>query len=54
METYGQDLGFSPVPVARRAGHDPAIATKHYTGKVDQTDREFAAALASLLIDPER
>ena len=53
METYGQDLGFSPVQVAIRAGHDPAISTKHYTGKVDQTDRELAAAVASLLVDRE-
>lgn len=40
------------VQVAIRAGHDPAIATKHYTGKVDETDRELAAAVASLLVDP--
>jgi integrase len=25
METYGQDLGFSPVQVAMRAGHDPQL-----------------------------
>ncbi len=26
METYGQDLGFPPVQVALRAGHDPSVA----------------------------
>ena len=31
METYGQNLGFSPVQVALRAGHDPSVAAKHYT-----------------------
>jgi integrase len=32
METYGQNLGHSPVQVALRAGHDPSVAAKHYTG----------------------
>ena len=39
METYGQDLGFSPVQVALRAGHDPSVAARNYTGKVAEADR---------------
>ena len=50
METYGQDLGFSPVQVAMRAGHDPSIAAKHYTGSIEETDRALSAAVASLLV----
>jgi integrase len=49
METHGQSLGFSPVQVAIRAGHDPSIAAKHYTGSVEETDRALAQALAALL-----
>ena len=49
METYGQDLGFSPVQVAIRAGHDPAVARRHYTGKVDETDHALATAVGELL-----
>ena len=49
MDTYGQDLGFSLAQVALRAGHDPAVAAKHYTGRITETDRALAAALASLL-----
>jgi len=49
MDTYGQDLGFSTVQVALRAGHDPAVAAKHHTGKVSGTDRALAAALSDLL-----
>ena len=49
METYGQSLGFSPVQVAMRAGHDPSIAAKHYTGSVEETDRALGRALAGLL-----
>lgn len=48
MDTYGQELGFSLAQVAMRAGHDPAVASKHYTGRVGQSDREIAAALARL------
>ncbi len=33
-DAYGQDLGFSPAAVAMRAGHDPSVASKHYTGKI--------------------
>lgn len=50
METYGQDLGFSPVQVAMRAGHDPSIAAKHYTGSIEETDRALSEALAGLLV----
>ncbi len=48
--TYGQDLGFSPVQVAMRAGHDPSVAAKHYTGRFDDTDRALSHAVASLLV----
>jgi hypothetical protein len=54
METYGQDLGFSPVQVALRAGHDPSVAARNYTGKVAEADRELARAVASLLVPPGR
>lgn len=50
METYGQDLGFSQAQVAMRAGHDPSVAAKHYTGTVESADRALAAAVASLLV----
>jgi hypothetical protein len=53
METYGQNLGFSPVQVALRAGHDPSIVAKHYTGSIEQADRALASAVASLLV-PDR
>ena len=49
METYGQDLGFSLAQVALRAGHDPAVASKHYTGRVSASDRALAAAIEDLL-----
>ena len=49
METYGQDLGFSAAQVAMRAGHDPSVAAKHYTGNVADADRALAAAVASLV-----
>ncbi len=49
METYGQEMGFSVSQVAMRAGHDPAIAAKHYSGRVTETDRALATAIASLL-----
>lgn len=49
METYGQEMGFSVSQVAMRAGHDPAIAAKHYSGRVSETDRALATAVASLL-----
>ncbi len=50
METYGQNLGFSAAQVAMRAGHDPSIASKHYTGSIAETDRVLAEAVASLLV----
>ena len=50
MSTYGQDLGFSGSQVALRAGHDPSVAAKHYTGGIAETDRALARAVASLLV----
>jgi hypothetical protein len=49
METYGQDLGFSLAQVPIRAGHDPAVASRHYTGRVAETDRALAEAIEGLL-----
>jgi hypothetical protein len=52
METYGQEMGYSVTQVAMRAGHDPSIAAKHYSGRVTETDRALAAAVASLIAPP--
>ena len=52
METYGQEMGYSVAQVAMRAGHDPSVASRHYSGRVLQTDRELAHAVASLLSAP--
>lgn len=49
MDTYGQELGFSMAQVAMRAGHDPAVAGRHYTGRVSQADRDLAGAIGQLL-----
>jgi hypothetical protein len=49
METYGQNLGFSLAQVALRAGHDPAVASKHYTGRVSASDRALAGAIEEIL-----
>jgi integrase len=49
METYGQEMGYSVTQVAMRAGHDPSIAAKHYSGRVSETDRALAKAVASLI-----
>lgn len=49
MDTYGQEAGFSLAQVALRAGHDPAVASKHYTARVTETDRRLAEALADYL-----
>lgn len=49
METYGQDLGFSLAQVALRTGHDPSVASKHYTGRVSSSDRALAEAIEQLL-----
>lgn len=49
METYGQEMGYSVTQVAMRAGHDPSIAARHYSGRVSETDRALADAVASLL-----
>ena len=54
METYGQDLGFSLARVALRAGHDPAVAARYYTGRVDESDRALAAAIETLLHPTDR
>ena len=49
METYGQEMGYSVAQVAMRAGHDPSVAARHYSGRVVETDRDLAEAVASLL-----
>lgn len=49
METYGHEMGYSVTQVAMRAGHDPSIAAKHYNGRVSETDRALAEAVASLI-----
>ena len=49
METYGQEMGYSVTQVALRVGHDPSTAAKHYSGRVSETDRALATAVASLL-----
>lgn len=49
MDTYGQDLGFTLAAVAARAGHDPAVAGKHYTGRVSPTDLKLSEGLAALV-----
>ena len=49
METSGQEMGYSVSQVAMRAGHDPSVAARHYSGRVVETDRELANAVASLL-----
>ena len=49
MDTYGQELGFSLAQVAVRAGHDPAVASRHYTGRVEEVDRALAKAMSDLL-----
>jgi integrase len=52
METYGQELGYSVAQVAMRAGHDPSVAARHYSGRVHETDRQLAAAVATLILPP--
>jgi hypothetical protein len=49
METYGQEMGYSVTQVALRAGHNPAVAARYHSGKVVETDRALARAVASLL-----
>ena len=53
METYGQEMGYSVSQVALRAGHNPSVAARYYSGKVAETDRALAAAVASLLVSPD-
>jgi len=52
METYAQDLGFAPATVAMRAGHDPSVMSKHYTGRIEEADRALASAVAALIVPP--
>ena len=33
------EMGYSVTQVAMRAGHDPSIAAKHYSGRVSETDQ---------------
>ena len=49
METYGQDLGFSLAQVALRAGHNPSVAGRYYTGRVETSDHALAAAIEEIL-----
>lgn len=53
MDTYGQDLGFSPAQVALRAGHDPSVASRFYTGNVAEADCQLAEAVSELVSFPE-
>jgi integrase len=53
METYAQDLGFAPATVAMRAGHDPSVMAKHYTGRVAEADRQLAEAVSALIAQPD-
>jgi hypothetical protein len=41
--------GHSVTQVAMRAGHDPSVAARHYSGRVVATDRVLAVALAAPL-----
>ena len=47
--TYGQQLGYSLAQVALRAGHNPAVAARHYTGVVAASDRRLTHAIDRLL-----
>ena len=49
MDTYGREMGYSMTQVALRAGHNPAVAARYYSGKVAETDRDLARAVAGLL-----
>ena len=49
METYGQEMGYSITQVALRAGHKPGRRRALLLGKVAETDRELARAVAGLL-----
>jgi integrase len=51
METYAQDLGFSTAQVAIRAGHDPSVMARHYTGRIEEADRALASAVAALITE---
>lgn len=54
MDTYAQELGFSLAQVSLRAGHDPAVASKHYTGRVSATDRAIADTFQAFLAAENR
>jgi len=49
METYAQQLGYAPSQVAMRAGHDPSVMGRHYTGRIEEADRALAESVAALL-----
>lgn len=54
MSTYGRELGFTSEDVADRAGHDVAVAEKHYRGSVKSSrDQELSAGLAGLITATE-
>jgi hypothetical protein len=40
-------MGHSIAQVAMRAGRDPTVAARHYSGRVIETDRDLAQAVAS-------
>ena len=42
-------MGYSGTQVALRAGHNPSVAARCYSGKVVEIDRELARAVAALL-----
>jgi hypothetical protein len=46
METYGWEMGYSITQVAMRPDHDPSIAAMRYSGRVTETDRALAKAVA--------
>jgi hypothetical protein len=37
------------VRVGERAGHDPSVMAKHYTGRIEDADRSLATAVAGLI-----
>ena len=47
-------MGSAAPQVALRAGHHPSVAARHCSGKVAETDRELARAIASLLVPDDR
>jgi hypothetical protein len=49
METYGQEWATRSRKSPLRAGRNPSVAARYYSGKVAETDRALAEAVASLL-----